>query len=55
MRRRRRGKRRGKGEIETEKEAEIGEGFECLGEQLNLAEGMNDLQEPKGDGEWNIG
>ncbi|KAG5109066.1 hypothetical protein JHK84_045973 [Glycine max] len=25
------------------------EGFECLGEQLNLAEGMNDLQEPKGD------
>lgn len=27
------------------------EGFEYLGEQLNLAEGMNDLQEPKGDGE----
>ncbi|TKY44975.1 Testis-expressed sequence 2 protein [Spatholobus suberectus] len=25
------------------------EGFEYLGEQLNLAEGMNDLQEPKGD------
>ena len=31
------------------------EGFEYLGEQLNLAEGMNDLLEPKGDGEWNIG
>ncbi|KAL2999170.1 hypothetical protein AAZX31_09G145300 [Glycine max] len=30
------------------------EGFEYLGEQLNLAEGMNDLLEPKGDGEWNI-
>ncbi|KAK7270733.1 hypothetical protein RJT34_26118 [Clitoria ternatea] len=25
------------------------EGFEYLGEQLNLAEGMNDVQEPKGD------
>ncbi|KAK7380157.1 hypothetical protein VNO78_32622 [Psophocarpus tetragonolobus] len=25
------------------------EGFEYLGEQLNLAEGMNDLPEPKGD------
>ncbi|RDY03233.1 Testis-expressed protein 2 [Mucuna pruriens] len=29
------------------------EGFEYLGEQLNLAERMSGLQEPKGDGEWN--
>lgn len=31
------------------------ERFEYLGEQLHLAEGMNDLQEPKGDGERNNG
>ncbi|XP_022640054.1 uncharacterized protein LOC106769899 isoform X1 [Vigna radiata var. radiata] len=34
--------------------SDIFEGFEYLGEQLNLAEGMNDLQEPKEDGEWII-
>lgn len=33
--------------------SDILEGFEYLDEQLNLAEGMNDLQEPKGDGERN--
>ena len=57
------------GELELEREREdlnpessndgavpsdILEGFEYLDEQLNLAEGMNDLQEPKGDGEWII-
>ncbi|KAJ1403981.1 Synaptotagmin-like mitochondrial-lipid-binding domain [Sesbania bispinosa] len=29
------------------------EGFEFLGNQLNLAERENDLQEPKEDGDWN--
>lgn len=31
------------------------EGFEYFGKQLNLAEGMNDLNEPKEDGVWNTG
>jgi len=35
--------------------SDILKGFEYLGEQLNLEEGMNDLQEAKEDGEWIIG
>lgn len=31
------------------------EGFEYFGKELNLSEGMNDLQEPKEDGDWNTG
>ncbi|KAK7291253.1 hypothetical protein RIF29_06245 [Crotalaria pallida] len=29
------------------------EGFEYFGKELNISEGMNDLQEPKEEGDWN--
>lgn len=35
--------------------ADLLEGFEDFGKQLNLAEGINDLQEPKEDGDGNTG
>lgn len=35
--------------------SDIIQDFENLDKQLGLAEGMNDLQEPKEDGDWNNG
>jgi len=35
--------------------SDIIQDFEYLDKQLGLAEGMNDLQEPKEDGDWNNG